>query len=162
MKTFTNPVLTGFNPDPSIARCGDDFFLITSSFEYFPGIPIYHSRDLVNWTHIGHALTRPSQLQLRTVEPSAGIWASTIRYYDGRFFIATAKWDRYRPQTDVCVSCHVKNEVTDSIIRSEYFLEDSMSAPKIYGTISRGRILYILIIQASIKTYVGYPRFEFD
>jgi beta-xylosidase len=105
---FTNPVLTGFNPDPSVARKGEDFFLATSSFEYFPGLPIYHSRDLVNWRLIGHALTRRSQLDMRTVEPGAGIWAPTLRWRkdegdaNGRFYLATCKWDRYRPKTDVC------------------------------------------------------------
>ena len=56
--TFANPILSGMNPDPSICRVGADFYLVTSSFEYFPGVPIYHSRDLVNWTLIGHALTQ--------------------------------------------------------------------------------------------------------
>ena len=64
---FMNPILPGFNPDPSIARAGKDFFLTTSTFEYFPGLPIYHSKDLINWNLIGHALTRRSQLEMRTV-----------------------------------------------------------------------------------------------
>ncbi|KAK7206283.1 glycosyl hydrolase [Myxozyma melibiosi] len=99
MPEFKNPIIPGFNPDPSICRVGDSFFLITSSFEYFPGIPIYHSKDLVKWEHIGHVLTRPTQLNLRTVEPGAGIWASTIRYVERekRWYVTTCKWDRYRP-----------------------------------------------------------------
>ena len=55
---YQNPILPGFHPDPSICRVGDDFYLVTSSFEYFPGLPIYHSRDLVHWEQIGHCLTR--------------------------------------------------------------------------------------------------------
>lgn len=57
--TFKNPILTGMNPDPSICRVGDDFYLVTSTFEYFPGLPIYHSKDLINWKMIGHALATP-------------------------------------------------------------------------------------------------------
>lgn len=98
---YLNPILTGFNPDPSIVRVDKDYFLITSSFEYFPGVPIYHSTDLIKWTLIGHALTRRSQLELRTVEPSAGIWAPTLRYHGGRFYVITGKFDRYRPAQDV-------------------------------------------------------------
>lgn len=87
--TFRNPVIPGFYPDPSICRAGDDYYLITSSFEYFPGVPIFHSRDLVHWQQIGHILDRPSQLNLDDVGPSAGIYAPTIRYHDGRFYMVT-------------------------------------------------------------------------
>lgn len=86
----SNPIITGFSPDPTIVRCGDDYFLATSTFEYFPGVPIYHSRDLVNWTMIGHALNRRSQLDLRNVNPGGGIWAPTLRYHNGTFYLATA------------------------------------------------------------------------
>ncbi len=61
---YRNPIIPGFHPDPSICRAGEDYYLVTSSFEYFPGVPIFHSRDLVNWRQIGHCLTRPSQLPL--------------------------------------------------------------------------------------------------
>lgn len=112
LKPYHNPIIRGFNADPSIARKGADIFLITSTFEYFPGIPIYHTKDLISWKLVGHALTRRSQLDLRTCETGAGIWASTIRYRrpgapgggptngEGRWYICTAKWDRYRPQSD--------------------------------------------------------------
>ncbi|KAF2099822.1 hypothetical protein NA57DRAFT_37549 [Rhizodiscina lignyota] len=100
LRPYRNPILTGFNPDPSWARKGNDIFLITSSFEYFPGIPIYHSTDLISWRLVGHALTRRPQLDLRTCEPGGGIWASTIRHKNGRWYICTCKWDRYRPQAD--------------------------------------------------------------
>jgi beta-xylosidase len=110
---FANPVISGFNPDPSVVRVGGDYFLATSSFEYFPGLPIYHSRDLLNWNLIGHGLTRSSQLNMRTVEPSAGIWAPTLRYHRGKFYLATAKWDRYRPKTDVCVILLLSGCITD-------------------------------------------------
>ncbi|KAF7906715.1 hypothetical protein EAF00_000994 [Botryotinia globosa] len=98
--TYTNPILPGSHPDPSIIRSGDNYFLITSSFEYFPGIPIYHSTDLISWKLISHALTRRSQLDIRTPEPGGGVWAPTIREHDGWFYITAACFDRYRPQED--------------------------------------------------------------
>jgi len=72
---YKNPVVRGFNPDPSICRVNDDFYLVTSSFEYFPGLPIYHSKDLVNWEQIGHCLNRESQLPLQKAASSGGLYA---------------------------------------------------------------------------------------
>lgn len=86
---YNNPILSGFHPDPSICRKGKDFYLITSTFEFFPGVPIYHSQDLVNWTPIGHVLSRESQLPLSKAYASGGIFAPTIRYHDGRFYMVT-------------------------------------------------------------------------
>jgi alpha-N-arabinofuranosidase len=86
---FLNPIIPGFYPDPSVCRVGQDYFLVTSSFEYFPGVPLFHSRDLVHWRQIGHCLTRVSQLPLDNVRPSGGIFAPTIRYHDGTFYMVT-------------------------------------------------------------------------
>lgn len=86
---FSNPVIPGFHPDPSVCRVGLDFYLVTSSFEYFPGVPIFHSRNLVNWKQIGHCLTRKSQLPLADAAISGGIYAPTIRYHAGRFYMVT-------------------------------------------------------------------------
>jgi xylan 1,4-beta-xylosidase len=87
MQTFHNPILPGFYPDPSACRVGDDYYLVTSSFEYFPGLPIFHSRDLVHWRQIGHVLNRPSQLNLDGIMPSRGLWAPTIRFHQGKFYV---------------------------------------------------------------------------
>ncbi|KAJ7280036.1 glycoside hydrolase family 43 protein [Mycena rebaudengoi] len=76
-----NPILPGWNPDPSILRVGSDYFITTSTFDYFPGHPIYHSTDLVTWKLIGHALNRPSQLSLLGTPSDAGIWAPALRYH---------------------------------------------------------------------------------
>ena len=84
-----NPLLTGFYPDPSICRVGDDFYMVTSSFSYFPGVPVFHSRDLTHWEQIGHCLERPSQLPLDWQATSGGVYAPTIRYHDGRFYMVT-------------------------------------------------------------------------
>ena len=80
---YKNPVIPGFHPDPSVCRVGDDFYLVNSSFEYFPGVPLFHSRDLVNWEQIGHVLTRKSQLDIKGGNMWGGIYAPTIRYNDG-------------------------------------------------------------------------------
>jgi xylan 1,4-beta-xylosidase len=88
-RTFTNPILPGMYPDPSICRVGADFYLVNSSFEYFPGVPIFHSRDLVTWTQIGRVLTRDSQLDLTGVYSSGGIYAPTLRHHAGRFYMIT-------------------------------------------------------------------------
>lgn len=87
MATIHNPVLPGFHPDPSFVRVGDDYYLANSTFEWFPGVPIHHSRDLVNWRLVGHALTRQSQLDLRGVADSGGVWAPSLSHADGRFWL---------------------------------------------------------------------------
>ena len=89
--TYRNPVIAGFHPDPSVCRVGHEFFLVTSSFVYSPGVPIFRSSNLVNWTQIGHVLDRPSQLDLTGTGDwsSLGIYAPTIRHHDGRFFMIT-------------------------------------------------------------------------
>ena len=82
------PVIPGFHPDPSVCRVGDDYYLACSSFEYFPGVPLFHSRDLLHWTRIGNVLDRPSQLRLPVGMPSSGgIYAPTLRHHDGRFWL---------------------------------------------------------------------------
>jgi xylan 1,4-beta-xylosidase len=89
MATFENPILPGFYPDPSVCRVKDDFYLVTSSFEYFPGVPIFHSKDLLHWRQLGHVLTRPSQLPLKGVASSQGIFAPCIREHAGTFYVVT-------------------------------------------------------------------------
>lgn len=90
---FGDPVLPGFRPDPSVCRVGADYYLVTSSFEWFPGLPVFHSRDLVNWRRLGSALDRPSQLDLDGCEPSRGLFAPTIRHHDGVFHLVCTLMD---------------------------------------------------------------------
>ena len=78
---YYNPIIAGFHPDPSICRVEDDFYLVTSTFEFFPGVPIYHSKNLVHWEPVGHCLTRESQLPLRGCSPSGGIYARIMTAY---------------------------------------------------------------------------------
>lgn len=90
---FQNPILAGFYPDPSITRAGDDYYLVTSSFSYSPGVPIFHSKDLVNWKSLGHVLVTPKQLPLYKQQTSRGIYAPTIRYHNGTFYLITTLVD---------------------------------------------------------------------
>ncbi|MDN3670415.1 glycoside hydrolase family 43 protein [Echinicola jeungdonensis] len=87
--TFENPILPGYYPDPSICRVGEDYYLVNSTFAYFPGVPIFHSTDLVNWNQIGHVLNRPEQIDLEGLGISRGIFAPTIQYHEGRFYMIT-------------------------------------------------------------------------
>ena len=91
--TFDNPVISGFASDPSVCRAGEDFYLVTSTFEYLPGLPIYHSRDLVHWRLIGNALSRDSQINFVKRKSSQAIFAPTIRCEAGRFYIVTTDVD---------------------------------------------------------------------
>ena len=89
VRGYDNPVIKGFHPDPSVCAVGDDYYLVNSSFQYFPGVPIFHSKDLVNWEQIGHVLTRRSQLELDGALSWGGIYAPTIRYHEGLFYMIT-------------------------------------------------------------------------
>ena len=95
---FRNPVLPGFHADPSVCRAGNDFYLVNSTFQYFPGVPVFHSKDLIRWEQIGNCLTRPSQLDLTGLYKqdnpelgwtNAGVYATTIRENKGRFYMVT-------------------------------------------------------------------------
>ena len=88
---FKNPIISGGYPDPSICKVGETFYLVNSSFEYFPGLPIHKSNDLINWELIGYGLNRESQVSsvvnLIDVQSNGGIHAPTIRYNNGVFYI---------------------------------------------------------------------------
>jgi xylan 1,4-beta-xylosidase len=87
MNQIRNPILPGFFPDPSLLRVGEDYYLASSTFEWFPGVALHHSRDLANWRFVGHALTRKSQLDLSGIGDSAGVWAPSLSYADGQFWL---------------------------------------------------------------------------
>jgi xylan 1,4-beta-xylosidase len=90
-----NPILTGFNPDPSIVRVGDDYYIATSTFEWFPGVQIHHSRDLVHWRLLTRPLNRASQLNMLGDPDSCGIWAPCLTYADGLFWLIYTDVKRY-------------------------------------------------------------------
>ena len=86
---YTNPVVKGFYPDPSVCFANGKFYMVCSSFQYFPGVPLFESDNLVNWTQIGYVLTRKSQVMLDKINSSGGVFAPTIRYNNGRFYMVT-------------------------------------------------------------------------
>ncbi|NTS65551.1 glycoside hydrolase family 43 protein [Sphingomonas sp. HHU CXW] len=91
---YRNPILSGYYPDPSITRVGDDYYLVLSSFAHFPGLPIFHSKDLVAWTQIGNAIDRPDQLDFTNMRTSQAVFAPDISFHDGLFYIV-----------NTCVEC---------------------------------------------------------
>ena len=86
---YTNPIIKGFYPDPSVCFAEGKYYLVSSSFQYFPGVPLFESDDLVNWKQTGHVLTRKSQVMLEKINSSGGVFAPTIRYNKGRFYMVT-------------------------------------------------------------------------
>lgn len=91
---YQNPILAGFYSDPSVLRVGADYYLVTSTFSWFPGIPVFHSRDLVHWRQIGNAIDRPGMLDFGGLGMSKGVFAPDISHHDGRYFIV-----------NTCVDC---------------------------------------------------------
>ncbi|MFF5078451.1 family 43 glycosylhydrolase [Actinoplanes sp. NPDC000266] len=91
-------MLPGFHPDPSVCRAGDTYWLACSSFEYAPGVPLFRSTDLLTWEQTGNALSRPSQLDVSAAGPSGGIFAPSLRFHDGRFWLITTNWSDGRGQ----------------------------------------------------------------
>src|SRR3954465_5329945 len=93
--TIRNPILSGFNPDPSIVRVGDDYYIATSTFEWYPGVQIHHSRDLVHWRLITRPLRRASHPDMRGEPDSCGIWAPCLTHADGKFWLIYTDVKRY-------------------------------------------------------------------
>ncbi|WP_288410586.1 glycoside hydrolase family 43 protein [uncultured Sphingomonas sp.] len=91
---YRNPILSGYYPDPSVIRVGEDYYLVLSSFAHYPGLPIFHSRDLVNWTQIANAIDRPEQLDFSGRRVSEAVFAPDISFHDGTFYIV-----------NTCVQC---------------------------------------------------------
>lgn len=94
-KLIRNPVLPGFNPDPSICRVGDDYYMATSTFEWYPGVRVYHSKDLRNWRFASSPLDRPSMLNMLGTPDSCGIWAPCLHWHDGLFYLLYADVRRF-------------------------------------------------------------------
>jgi xylan 1,4-beta-xylosidase len=95
MATIRNPILKGFNPDPSVCRVGDDVYIATSTFEWYPGVQIHHSRDLASWRLVSRPLTRASQLDMRGNPDSCGVWAPCLSHADGLFWLIYTDVKRY-------------------------------------------------------------------
>ncbi len=151
-KTFRNPILSGFYPDPSICRVGDDYYLVTSTFEYFPGLPIFHSRDLIHWHQIGHVLDRPSQLALDEVRPSGGLYAPTIRFSNGTFYVINTLIDGKTKSGNFIVTA------TDPAgpWSEPYWLEDALGIDPSLFFDDDGRVWYVGNRMAAQSQYEGH------
>jgi alpha-N-arabinofuranosidase len=101
IKMVNNPILKGFNPDPSVCKVGDDYYMAISTFEYFPGVPVYHSKDLINWKMIGHAIHRTNQLDFSEIPATHGVFAPTIRYHKGTYYMITTFVTRVKGQKSI-------------------------------------------------------------
>ena len=102
MRVIRNPVLRGFNPDPSIVRVGDDYYIATSTFEWFPGVCIHHSRDLEHWRLVSHPLDRPALLDMRGDPNSGGVWAPCLSWSGGLFHLVYTDMKRWAGQVKDC------------------------------------------------------------
>lgn len=145
---YRNPVLQGFYPDPSITRAGDRYYLVTSTFAYFPGLPVFESRDLVNWRQIGNVIDRPGMLDFDGLGLSRGVFAPTIEYHEGTFYVS-----------NTCVDCGGNFVVTATDPSGPW--SDPIWAPEVGG------IDPSLFFDEDGKVYminndapVGEPRYE--
>lgn len=169
--TFVNPVLTGFYPDPSVLRVDDNYYLINSTFSYFPGLPVFHSKDLKNWKQIGNVISRPSQMNFMGHRMTRGLFAPAIEYHNGTYyvtctlidtggnFVVTAK-DPAGPWSDPVYLPEVKG-----IDPSLYFDDDGKSyilynsdAPDNKPLYSGHRTIKMYEFDAEQKKVVGEPK----
>lgn len=130
MSTIQNPILRGFNPDPSILRVGDDYYIATSTFEWFPGVQIHHSKDLLNWEVITRPLNRISQLDMLGVPDSGGVWAPCLSYSNGTFYlvytVVTTK-ERLKDTHNYVVTCDtIDGEWSDPVYINSYGFDPSL------------------------------------
>lgn len=130
MGIIHNPILKGFNPDPSILRVGDDYYIATSTFEWFPGVQIHHSKDLINWEVVAQPLNRVSQLDMAGVPDSGGVWAPCLSWCDGTFYLVYTNShtkDRLKDTPNYLVTCdRVDGEWSEPIYINSYGFDPSL------------------------------------
>ena len=119
MATIKNPILPGFNPDPSIVRVGDDYYVATSTFEWYPGVQIHHSRDLAHWRLLTRPLNRASQLNLLGDPDSCGVWAPCLSWADGRFWLVYTDVKRYARTSVASASGATMRDFHNYLVTSE-------------------------------------------
>ncbi|MGR4877483.1 glycoside hydrolase family 43 protein [Pseudoxanthomonas sp. LARHCG66] len=159
---FRNPVVAGFYPDPSAIRVGDDFYLVTSTFGYFPGLPVFHSTDLVSWTQIGNAIHRPDQIHYGDKEElTRGLFAATLAHRDGTFYVANTCF--YCDRGNFVVTArHPAGPWSDPIwlgvsgIDPSLFFDDDGSAWVVHNDVPDGTLRY------DGHRAVWLQRFDFD
>lgn len=113
---YHNPILSGFYPDPSIVRVEDNYYLVNSSFEYLPGVPLFHSKDLINWNQIGNVINRSSQIDMKATFCSGGIYAPTIRWHAGTFYMITTCLTKERIQNFLVTTTDIHKDWSDPIL----------------------------------------------
>ena len=130
MSIVKNPILKGFNPDPSICRVGDDYYIATSTFEWFPGVQIHHSRDLIHWEIAAQPLNRVSQLDMEGVPDSGGVWAPCLSWHDGTFYLVytnSRTKDRLKDTHNYLVTCdRVDGEWSEPVYINSYGFDPSL------------------------------------
>lgn len=130
MGTVKNPILKGFNPDPSILRVGDDYYIATSTFEWFPGVQIHQSRDMINWKVVSRPLNRVSQLDMAGVPDSGGVWAPCLSYSGGKFYLVytnSLTKDRLKDTHNYLVTCDkVDGEWSEPVYINSYGFDPSL------------------------------------
>ncbi|WP_248924233.1 glycoside hydrolase family 43 protein [Paenibacillus hamazuiensis] len=125
--SFPNPVLPGDHPDPSVVRVGEDYYLVTSTFQYFPGVLVHHSRDLVHWRPIGHVITRRSQLDLTGVPDSHGVFAPDISYAAGKFWVVVPFFHSQPRCTNLLFTAErPEGPYSDGIVLNHHFIDPSI------------------------------------
>ncbi len=132
MGKIKNPILTGFNPDPSICRCGEDYYIAVSTFEWFPGVGIYHSKDLKHWRLVSRPLNRLSQLNMLGNPDSGGIWAPDLSYHDGRFWLIYTDVKVTEGQWKDCHNYLVTAERVDGEWSDPVYLNSSGFDPSLF------------------------------
>jgi len=142
---YLNPIIRGFKPDPSLCKANGKFYLVCSSFQYFPGVPLFESCDLINWEQIGFCLTRESQLPLDNARSSGGIFAPSIRFYNGRFYMVTTNVRREKGRNFYVWTDDIYGEWSDAVfvdqggIDPSLFFEDGKAYFMSNGTDEEGR-----------------------
>ena len=144
---MTNAILKGFYPDPSICSVGEDFYLVNSTFAYFPGVPIFHSRDLVNWTQIGNVIDRENQINLDGIEHSQGIYAPTIRYNNGTYYLITTNI----PHDGNIILTQTRNVGGGYAADSLLNLTLGTDTEKIYDKVLEEKCNYVIIPKTSVN-----------
>jgi|SRR5690625_546103 len=132
MNTITNPILRGFNPDPSVCRVDEDYYIAVSTFEWFPGVGIYHSKDLKNWRLISRPLNRQSQLNMMGNPNSGGIWAPQLSYNDGKFWLIYTDVKVTEGQWKDCHNYLVTSETIDGDWSEPIYLNSSGFDPSLF------------------------------
>lgn len=121
---ITNPIIRGFYPDPSICKANGKYYMVCSSFQFFPGVPLFESDDLLNWRQIGHCFTRPSQVNLHQINSSGGVFAPTIRYHEGIFYMVTTN-DTYHKNFYITTS-NIHGEWSEPIFIDQGGIDPSL------------------------------------